>query len=134
MPVHHDLKADSPQDLPIPDTADAKIFVGFIASVDLATGLPWCPDVRAALPVLERVFGGEGETQSRLSLVDVGQKAEWKDLDNVYRKVWGIRGVPTVIIYERVGGEVKEVDRLTDPELFDEARVRRFVGGKAASL
>ena len=42
--------------------------------------------------------------------------------------------MPTLVQYQRVGGEVKETGRLTDPELFDEAKIRAFVGVTDASL
>jgi hypothetical protein len=74
MPIYNDLKADSPQDLPVPESATAKFFVCFIASIDPATGQPWCSDVRAALPVLEAVF--RKEEQLELRYIYVGQKAE----------------------------------------------------------
>lgn len=37
------------------------LYLCFLASPDPATGEAWCPDVRAALPLLERVFGGGSE-------------------------------------------------------------------------
>ena len=74
MPIYNDLKADSPQDLPVPESATTKFFVCFIASIDPATGQPWCSDVRAALPILEAVFGEE--TQPEVRYIYVGQKTE----------------------------------------------------------
>jgi hypothetical protein len=52
----------------------------------------------------------------------------------VYRKTWGLKGVPTLVQYQRVEGEVKETGRLTDPELFDEAKIRAFVEVADTSL
>ena len=79
MPIHspYPLPA-SAQDLPVPtDTADAKLFVCFISGNDAVTGLPWCPDVRAAMPRLVSVFGGKGEKEKgRLLCVQVGGRDE----------------------------------------------------------
>ena len=50
--------------------ADGKpTFIGFIAAKDPTTDQPWCPDVRAALPVLEKVFSGaDGRDVSYVSV------------------------------------------------------------------
>jgi hypothetical protein len=75
MPIqdHFPIPA-STQDLPVANDAADKFFVCFISSTDPATQQAWCPDVRDALPRLEKVFSGpEGP---KLAYVHVGQKPE----------------------------------------------------------
>lgn len=50
------------------------IFLAFIASNLPETGESWCPDVRAALPVLNAAFSAEGAPD--LAFVEVGQMAQ----------------------------------------------------------
>ena len=45
------------------------LFLAFIASKD-ATGKPWCPDVRAALPPLQAAFAAK--TSPDVAFVEVG--------------------------------------------------------------
>jgi hypothetical protein len=51
----------------------------------------------------------------------------WKALDNVYRKVWGVNAIPTLIRYQRVDGEVTETGRLVEAEVIDEKKFLSFV-------
>lgn len=89
------------------------------------TNEPWCPDVRAALPVIEAVFSGDvgGE---HVRFVYVGQKDEWKKMDNVYRTTWAIDAVPCLVRYEMRDGVVVEVGRMKEGELLDAQRIREF--------
>ena len=64
----------SVEQLSLPETPDAKFFIAFISSKDPVTNLPWCPDVRAALPYLITAF--TEENAPNLAVVEVGQKAE----------------------------------------------------------
>ena len=79
MPIqdHFSVPA-SAQDLPIPNDASAKLFVVFISGTDPVTKQSWCPDVRAALPRLEKTFSGE--TAPQLLQVHVGQRPEYVQL------------------------------------------------------
>ena len=75
MPIQDNFPIPaSAQELPVPSDADAKLFLCFISSTDPATNQPWCPDVRAALPKLQKVFGGEDAPT--LLYIHVGQKPE----------------------------------------------------------
>lgn len=94
----------SPSALQIPnekekDSPPSNIFfIAFLASKDPLTNQPWCPDVRAALPILEATFqepttsqGAEGEqgkkedegskksttTPPVVAFIEVGQKMEY---------------------------------------------------------
>jgi hypothetical protein len=75
MPVHDNFQVpSSAQALPLPDTANASFFVLFLSSTEQETKQPWCSDVRAALPLLNRIFSAE--TSPDVHYVYVGQKAE----------------------------------------------------------
>ncbi|KAI0470571.1 hypothetical protein GGR56DRAFT_678459 [Xylariaceae sp. FL0804] len=129
MPLRSNIAiASSPEQLPLPEDAPAgdKLFLVFISSDDELTGQPWCPDVRAALPNLERTFDAGGNKLS-LGVVPVGQKAEWRDPANVFRTVWNVNCIPTLVRYERVAGKVAETGRLSEGELLDGERLSAFV-------
>lgn len=59
-----------------PDLNPSKtsLFVAFLASTDPATGKAWCPDVLAAQPHIEAVFGGNA---ADVMVAEVGQKDEY---------------------------------------------------------
>lgn len=93
----------SPSALQIPnekekDSPPSNFFIAFLASKDPLTNQPWCPDVRAALPILEATFqepttsqGTEGEEGKNeegskkstttpppvVAFIEVGQKTEY---------------------------------------------------------
>jgi len=75
MPIkdHYQIPA-SVQDLPVPDSPDAGLYVAFISGTDPVTKQPWCPDVRAALPRLQKAFAGA--EAPKLLYVHVGQRPE----------------------------------------------------------
>lgn len=52
----------------------AKLFLCFISSIDPVSKLSWCPDVRAALPVIEKAFPAGG---LEVALVEVGMRPEY---------------------------------------------------------
>lgn len=64
----------SAQELPIAPEQTEKLFICFISSTDPATKQPWCIDVRAALPRLEKAFSSQDAP--KLAYVHVGQKPE----------------------------------------------------------
>ncbi|KAF9697601.1 hypothetical protein EKO04_004274 [Ascochyta lentis] len=126
MPIQdHFQLPSSAQDLPLPNDAAATLFLCFISSTDPATKQSWCPDVRAALPRLERAFGPEDAP--KLAYVHVGQRPEWKDLENVYRTKWDVKAVPQLVRYQRVDEEVKETGRLVEAEVIDEKKLLTLV-------
>lgn len=90
----------SPSALQIPnekekDSPPSNFFIAFLASKDPLTNQPWCPDVRAALPILEATFQepttsqGEGRKEEEegkkstttpppvVAFIEVGQKTEY---------------------------------------------------------
>lgn len=94
----------SPSSLQIPNEKEKDsppsnfFFIAFLASKDPLTNQPWCPDVRAALPILEATFqepttsqGAEGEEGKEekeegkksttpppvVAFIEVGQKTEY---------------------------------------------------------
>lgn len=88
----------SPSALQIPnekekDSSPSNFFIAFLASKDPLTNQPWCPDVRAALPILEATFqdtttsqGAEEEKEGTkkstttppvVAFIEVGQKTEY---------------------------------------------------------
>ncbi|KAL4958107.1 hypothetical protein BDW69DRAFT_154660 [Aspergillus filifer] len=106
-------------------------FLSFLASTDPNTGKPWCPDVEAALPRLNEIFS---DSRGRsCGYVYVGQKDAWKDHSNVFRTKWGVRCVPTLVRYEVVGGEVREIGRLEEGEILDLERLKGFVFGESTA-
>lgn len=88
----------SPSALQIPnekekDSPPSNFFIAFLASKDPLTNQPWCPDVRAALPILEATFQepttSQGEEEGKkegekstttppvVAFIEVGQKTEY---------------------------------------------------------
>lgn len=55
-------------------TSASKLFIAFISSPDPITKQPWCPDVRDALPHINKAFAGDDAPE--LAIVEVGQKPE----------------------------------------------------------
>jgi hypothetical protein len=51
----------------------------------------------------------------------------FKAADSTYRTKWTIHFVPTLIRFERVGGELKETGRLVEGEVLDEKKFRDLV-------
>ncbi|KAF2443287.1 hypothetical protein P171DRAFT_333572, partial [Karstenula rhodostoma CBS 690.94] len=126
MPVQDPFQLpSSAQDLPLANDTNATYFLMFISSISPETKQPWCPDVRAALPVIGAAFSAE--TAPRVGFVHVGQKPEWKDLSNVHRTKWNVNAVPTLVRYQRVGDEVKETGRLVEGELLDQKKLKELV-------
>jgi hypothetical protein len=75
MPILDPLPVPtSAQELPIANDVGRKLFVCFVSSTDPSTKQPWCPDVRAALPRLDKAFSSQHAPE--LAYVHVGQKSE----------------------------------------------------------
>ncbi|OSS47243.1 hypothetical protein B5807_09805 [Epicoccum nigrum] len=126
MPIQDNFPIpSSAQELPISNDTDAKLFLCFISGTDPATDQPWCPDVRAALPKLQKVFESEGA--HTLLYVHVGQKPEWKDQGNVYRTKWSVKAVPQLVRYQWVDGEIKATGQLVENDVLDEEKLAAFV-------
>ncbi|KAG8423986.1 hypothetical protein J3458_000827 [Metarhizium acridum] len=126
MPISRTLVVPpSAKQLQLPGSA-SRAFIVFISSEDPETKQPWCPDVRASWPHIQAAFGGEDAPT--VSVVEVGQRPEWRNPENVFRKNWNVNGVPTLAKYERVDGEVVETARLDENGIMDEAKLRGFIG------
>jgi hypothetical protein len=143
MPIqdHFQIPA-SVHELTVLHDPEGKLFLCFISSTDPATNQPWCPDVRAALPRLEEAFSSENAP--KLGYVHVGQKPEfvsvlpdcvgiiltgdrWKEMDNKYRKVWGINAIPNLVRYQGIDGVVTATGRLVEGEIMDEEKLSKFL-------
>ncbi|KAF3934441.1 hypothetical protein ABW19_dt0200184 [Dactylella cylindrospora] len=125
-------------------TVGKPIFVLFIASNDPATGQPWCPDVRAALPVIERVFE-EDDEEKLWYVVEVGVKEVWKQPlpVNEIKKAWGIGNIPTLARYDLVNvdkpdgeGQLARFTRkfLVEEECEDEELLRGLRDGEVGEV
>ncbi|KAL4900118.1 hypothetical protein BDW74DRAFT_103678 [Aspergillus multicolor] len=116
-----------PSSLSLPPNTD-RFFISFHASIDPATSKPWCPDVVAAIPVLNEVFSA-GDTPT-VAFVEVGQRPEWKEPTNVFRTKWNVTNVPTLVRFESVDGKAKETGRLVEAEILDRKKLGELVFGK----
>ncbi|CAI7655121.1 unnamed protein product [Penicillium palitans] len=104
---------------------DSKLFIAFISSPDPITKQPWCPDVRDALPHINKAFSGDDAPE--LAIIEVGQKPEWSNPRNVYRTTWGTNNIPALVRYEQVNGKVAETGRLVEAEILNKKRLREFI-------
>ncbi|CAG8231843.1 unnamed protein product [Penicillium salamii] len=104
---------------------DSKFFIAFVSSLDPVTKQAWCPDVRAAMPHITEAFAG-GDTPS-LAIVEVGQKPEWANPQNVYRTTWTTRNIPALVRYQNVDGEVTETSRLVEGEILNKQKLEAFM-------
>ncbi|KAJ5584213.1 uncharacterized protein N7459_004013 [Penicillium hispanicum] len=117
----------TPKQLTLPESADPKLFIAFVSSKDPNTKLPWCPDVRAALPHLQAAFAED--SAPNLAIVEVGQQAE--DPKNISRTSWNVTNVPTLVRYQRVNGAVAETGRLIEGQILDKAGLQEFISASA---
>ncbi|KAF9876578.1 duf953 domain protein [Colletotrichum karsti] len=107
------------------DDSDSPFFITFTTSNLPETGESWCPDVRAALPLIHAAF--EGDNAPRMAFVEVGQRPEWKVPTNVYRTKWDVHNVPTIVRYQRVNGQIKETGRLVEGDILDNQRLQSLL-------
>lgn len=52
----------------------------------------------------------------------------WRVPTNVFRTIWGVHNVPTLVRYERVDGEIKETGRLVEGEILDQGKLKALIG------
>ncbi|CDM29252.1 hypothetical protein DTO013E5_5948 [Penicillium roqueforti] len=124
MPITKNLTLpSSAKDLTV--NPDSKLFIAFISSPDPITKQPWCPDVRDALPHINKAFAGDDAPD--LAIIEVGQKPEWNNPQNVYRKTWGTKNIPALVRYEQVNGKVTETGRLVEGEILNKKKLREFI-------
>jgi len=81
----------------------------------------WCPDCRAVESTVKEVFD-EDDGPTGL-IIWVGQRAEWKDPNNQYRKEDGITGVPTIVKLK----DGKEVARLVEYDILDKDKLAELL-------
>jgi len=105
----------------------SKIILLFMASIDPSTGKSWCPDCRAAEPVVEDALTAwiASHTQESKTAVFVtvyvGQKPEWKDPNCVWRgEPYKLKSVPTLIVNEKEG-------RMEEEQLLDKNAILKFI-------
>ncbi|KAJ6621145.1 hypothetical protein B0H10DRAFT_1017224 [Mycena sp. CBHHK59/15] len=85
-------------------------FLIFYANV--VDGQMWCSDCRAVDDVVRTTFTAPNAPLA--VIVYVGNKPEWKALDNVFRvEPFNIKEIPTIIKLR----EKKEIGRLVDAEI-----------------
>ncbi|KAK4445225.1 hypothetical protein QBC34DRAFT_413452 [Podospora aff. communis PSN243] len=111
----------------LPKAGDST-YLFFIVGNDEATGQPWCPDVRAALPVVEKYFAQHPDLD--ISTVSVGSRPEWKDPERskLWRSTWGIRAVPTLVKYTRTEEGISQ-EQLVELDAAVEENVEKFTKG-----
>lgn len=63
------------QELQLPTDPNTAFFILFLASIDPQTKQPWCSDVRASLPLLNKIFSSPASPLVHYAYV--GQKAEY---------------------------------------------------------
>ncbi|KXJ94971.1 hypothetical protein Micbo1qcDRAFT_200428 [Microdochium bolleyi] len=125
MPIVADFTLPaSAQGLPIPKDSSEPFYVTIISSTPPETGESWCPDVRRALPLLDRTFSPVDAP--RMAYVPVDRPL-WKDPSNIYRTKWDLHYVPTVVRYERVDGEIKETGRVVEGEVIVDGKLQALV-------
>ncbi|KAF9245863.1 hypothetical protein BU15DRAFT_70924 [Melanogaster broomeanus] len=82
----------------------------FFSSRAPETNLLWCPDCVAVEKMIIDTFSSEKGPSA--VLVYVGQKSEWKTLDNIFRKEpWKVTAIPTII---KLNSVREEIGRLVD--------------------
>lgn len=100
MPVQDPFQLpDSAQDLPLTKDPNATYFLMFIASISPDTKQPWCPDVRAALPIVGATFSAGDAPE--IGYVHVGQKPEY-----VHVRVPRLISAGQADEYVVIGGEI----------------------------
>jgi len=132
----------------LPKAGDST-YILFIVDNDAATGQPWCPDVRAALPVVEKYFAQHPDLS--ISAASVGSRVEyvsslfhlpqhlilthvcmWRDPANKkWKTTWGIRAVPTLVKYTRAEESEEGIlqAQLVELDAADEEKLEAFTKG-----
>ncbi|PAA62118.1 hypothetical protein BOX15_Mlig003659g3, partial [Macrostomum lignano] len=104
------------------DEKVSRIFTLFMAATDPNTGDSWCPDCRAAEPLIEEALGQlENRDDVVFFIVEVGNRQAWSDGDNVFRHLADqcVTGLPTLV-------EVKTQARLNQTECQVKDKVMQF--------
>ncbi|CAI6327480.1 unnamed protein product [Periconia digitata] len=130
MPINQSFQLPATaQDLPLAASAKSPLYLVFVSSIHPETGLSWCPDVRAAMPIIEAAFNKDERKGLELGIVEVGQRPEWKEPTNVFRTQWNVHNVPCLVRYERKGedGSVVETGRMIEEEFLKEGKLDEFL-------
>ncbi|KAF9225545.1 hypothetical protein BS17DRAFT_700604 [Gyrodon lividus] len=99
-----------------------KILVFFSSRVP-ETNLLWCPDCVAVEKLIIDTFDSDQGPSG--VLVYVGQKSEWKTLDNIFRKEpWKVTAIPTIIKLNNAG---EEIGRLVDGQNLISEELSSFI-------
>ncbi|CAB76048.1 Thioredoxin domain-containing protein C21C3.12c [Schizosaccharomyces pombe] len=101
------------------------LFVAYLASVDPRTKQPWCPTVRAALPLFNNAFN----SSKKLNVVHVyvGNMPQWKTPHNEFRVKFGISAVPTLGKYTRDAQGNLKTSLLVDYDCLDANKFSKFI-------
>lgn len=65
----------------------------------------------------------DGNDKPEALLFYVGKKEEWRTPENVARKDWNVKGIPTIVKLQ----EGKEVERVTETEILDSGKWQAFL-------
>ncbi|KAF5648443.1 duf953 domain protein [Fusarium tjaetaba] len=125
MPVLNDVQLAGPKDLAPLVGSGEPIYVILTSSNDEETGVPWCSDVRAALPLLKETF--DKPAGPKAIYESVGPRPGWKKPDNPHKLAWSISAIPTVIRFELRNGEIVETGRLVEAQVYEEGKLQSFV-------
>ncbi|ETS74403.1 hypothetical protein PFICI_14269 [Pestalotiopsis fici W106-1] len=98
-------------------------YIFFICDNDASTGKPWCPDVRAAIPVVQKYFEKRPE---EILVVSVGQLPQWKSPDSIFRTKWDLKAIPTLVKYTRTQDGVSQ-QQVVEKDVKDEGLLKALV-------
>uniref|UniRef100_A0A7E4V1M2 Thioredoxin domain-containing protein 17 n=1 Tax=Panagrellus redivivus TaxID=6233 RepID=A0A7E4V1M2_PANRE len=82
-------------------------------------GDSWCPDCVKSDRIMEKIKDTIDQTKIPVNFVTilVGKKEVWKDPNNHYRKVFNLKSIPTVMLYDT---DVRfEEDEVTENNIID---------------
>ncbi|KAK9415215.1 hypothetical protein SUNI508_02063 [Seiridium unicorne] len=105
------------------EKAGDSAYVFFICDNDASTGKPWCPDVRAAIPIVQKYFEKRSE---EILVVSVGQRPEWKKADNPFRTDWELKAIPTMVKYTRTEDGISR-KQVVENEILNEGNLKALV-------
>lgn len=113
-------EAELPAEVAALATGQNCFLVFFSSRMD---GKLWCPDCVAVENLINETFAPESSPFA--VLVYVGQKAEWKSQDNIFRKdPWCLTSIPTIV---RLNDAGEEISRLVEDDLLDPIKFSSFV-------
>jgi len=105
-----------------------KTFALFTAALQEDTGEPWCPDARAAEPVIFEALDAPGVPAA--VVVCRLPREDWKNTaaPHAYRAAVGLTNLPTLLSWETTAGET---GRLVEDECKELQRVVHFIKGNS---